>query len=80
MIVFSIRGAWRYQNRPNRLSTINHKVQTMDKHCVRVHFSDNDTLTTTIHGTRVSVAQYYLGRVFNLGNGCGGDRLLRCCC
>jgi len=50
----------------------------MDKHSVRVHFSDGDSLVTSIHGTRVSVAQYYVGRTFNLGDGCGGDRMLRC--
>ena len=39
-----------------------------------VKFSNGDTITTGINGTDEEIRQYYrIGRVFNLGDGCGGD-------
>lgn len=35
--------------------------------CVKVTFSDGDTLTTSINGTLESAGAYYIGNWFNLG-------------
>jgi hypothetical protein len=35
---------------------------------IKVHFSNGDTLTTSINGTNQEIEDYYLGNVFNLGN------------
>lgn len=46
--------------------------------CVKVTFSDGDTITTDMHGalTDDEICSYYkIGRVFNLG--CVEDRLVK---
>ena len=40
---------------------------------VRVLFSNSDSFTTSINGTDDEIRRYYVGKVFNLGDGAGGD-------
>ena len=38
-------------------------------HTVKVTFHNGDTLTTDINGTKEAIERYYIGNVFNLGQG-----------
>lgn len=38
------------------------------RHTVKVTFDNAATITTEINGTWVEVADYYLGKMFNLGS------------
>lgn len=43
---------------------------------VKVLFANGDSIITEINGTAEEIKDYYkIGRVFNLGDGCGGDLL-----
>jgi hypothetical protein len=43
-----------------------------------VKFNNGDTITTNINGTESEIKAYYkIGRVFNLGDGNGGDLMAR---
>jgi hypothetical protein len=46
-----------------------------------VHFEDGDRIQTWINGTAQTALDYYApGRSFNLGDGAGGDRMVRVSC
>ena len=34
---------------------------------IKVHFSNGDSLVTSINGTNEEIKRYYIGNVFNLG-------------
>ena len=43
-----------------------------------VEFDNEDTIITEINGTDAEIREYYrVGRVFNLGDGAGGDLMAR---
>ena len=43
-----------------------------------IKFSNNDTITTGINGTDKEIREYYkIDRVFNLGDGCDGDLMVK---
>jgi len=44
---------------------------------IKVTFEDGDWLATNINGTEDEIRAYYLGNEFNLGDGHGGDRMVR---
>lgn len=44
---------------------------------VRVYWSNGDKLTTRINATLEEARDYYIGRPFNIGDGSGGDLVVR---
>jgi hypothetical protein len=44
---------------------------------IKVLFEDGDSLVTDINGTEPEIDTYYIGNMFNLGNGRGGDRMVK---
>lgn len=44
---------------------------------IKVKFEGGDELTTNINGSKAEVDAYYIGNYFNLGDGRGGDRLMK---
>lgn len=44
---------------------------------ITVYYSDGHYHSTNINGTDEEIRAYYVGRVFNVGDGAGGDRMLR---
>lgn len=47
-----------------------------ERQAIRVTFDDGDTIETLINGTQDEIRRYYLGQIFNLGDG-DRDRLAR---
>jgi hypothetical protein len=48
---------------------------------VKVYFENGknkDSLITRINATFEGAKKYYLGRWFNVGDGNGGDRMMKC--
>lgn len=45
---------------------------------IKAHFSNGNTVTTSINGTREEITAYYVGNTFNLGDGQGGDLMAKC--
>ena len=44
---------------------------------VRVYWSNGDQMTTRINATLEEATDYYVGRPFNIGDGAGGDLMVR---
>jgi hypothetical protein len=44
---------------------------------IKVTFDNGDHLVTSINGTEQEIRAYYLGKIFNLGDGSGGDLLVK---
>ena len=44
---------------------------------IKVTFEDGNTLWTSINGTEAEIREYYEGKEFNLGDGMGGDRMVK---
>lgn len=44
---------------------------------IRVSWSNGDTTTTRINATLGEARDYYIGRPFNIGDGSGGDMVVR---
>ena len=44
---------------------------------IKVMFENKDHLTTRFNGTMADAEEYYLGTIFNLGNG-QGDLMVKC--
>jgi hypothetical protein len=44
---------------------------------IKVLFEDGDSLVTDINGTEPEIDAYYIGNMFNLGDGQGGDRMAK---
>ena len=49
-----------------------------ESHSVKVTFADDNYLYSTVNGTRETITKYYLGQTFNLGDGNGGDCMVKC--
>lgn len=49
----------------------------LERHTVKVTFANGNHLTTDINGTKAEVTSYYLGNMFNLGDGNGGDQMTK---
>lgn len=44
---------------------------------IEVTWSNGDTTKTNINGEEYEIEQYYYGNEFNIGDGCGGDLMVR---
>lgn len=44
---------------------------------IKVHFDNGDSLVTSINGSNQEIENYYLGNTFNLGDGAGGDKMVK---
>lgn len=55
---------------------LHNKLETTMR-AIRVHYEDGDTIETNINGTTSEINQYYLGKSFNVGDGAGGDLLVK---
>ncbi|OYW73576.1 MAG: hypothetical protein B7Z37_20920 [Verrucomicrobia bacterium 12-59-8] len=44
---------------------------------IKVYCSSGDIVTTSINGTDAEIRAYYVGNMLNLGDGAGGDRMVR---
>lgn len=44
---------------------------------VRITWSNGDTTTTSINGTKPEILEYYIGKTFNIGDGAGADLLVK---
>lgn len=42
---------------------------------VEITYTSGEKIETSINGTDEEIARYYVGQVFNLGDGKGGDRM-----
>lgn len=49
-------------------------MNTTPRTVVRVQFDNGQEITTGINATPAEARAYFLGHVFNLGDGQGGDR------
>jgi hypothetical protein len=47
---------------------------------ITVYYNNGDHVSTNINGTDNEIYAYYLGKVFNLGDGAGGDLMARALC
>lgn len=50
----------------------------LNRRTVRVHLADGDHIDTEINGTEAEIRSYYaVGSTLNIGDGAGGDRLVK---
>jgi hypothetical protein len=45
---------------------------------IKCTYADGDTIVTGFNGTLKEAEDYFVGKYFNLGDGAGGDKMVKC--